>query len=276
MAAYVQSIGTTTSSSVANWSVDDVAELLNSIGLSHKVDTIKQHNVTGSKLSTMTDTDLTAIGFSGLQIRKIRKEVPLVSASALAAFATTTPKSGDGTSGCSGEVSSFSDTQALKQELDTLKAQVASLTASLDRIKMITSQSNLQPQSTSSSSSPSNAPSHSIHVPGFCRDCWIEGNQAQILTVVMGPGDVVQADKGSMVHMSSYIKMSTTTGGQGFGRFITGQSIFLTEYTYHGPQGTADKIAFTRMFSSLFLLGLFASLSVHLPGICFGSLMLCW
>mmetsp|Transcript_22864 Transcript_22864/g.40585 ORF Transcript_22864/g.40585 Transcript_22864/m.40585 type:complete len:191 (-) Transcript_22864:59-631(-) len=49
--------------------------------------------------------------------------------------------------------------------------------------------------------------------------------------------------------MSPLCNMSTTTGGQGLGRFMTGESIFLTEYTYTGPAGTADTISFSPDFS---------------------------
>jgi Mitochondrial biogenesis AIM24/SAM domain (Sterile alpha motif) len=219
----------------SQWSVDDVAEWMVSIGLSHKVDSIKQHHVNGSKLLSMTESDFKSIGLTGLQIRKIQNELP-----------ETTEKSSTSAGGghtAPAAAPSAAEIAALKREMDLLKAQVASLTAAMNSLKAPAS------NAFTAAPAPSNAPSHSMHVPGFCRDCWIEGNQSQILTVVMGPCDVVQADKGAMVHMSSYIKMSTTTAGQGFGRFMTGESIFLTEYSYGGPPGTADRIAFTPDFA---------------------------
>lgn len=242
MASYVPNT-TTPSTSSGIYSIDDVCELMETIGLSHKVDTIKQHNVTGPRLTTMTDDDLKAIGFTGLQIRKLRLEVPYPESTetATSEFSRSSPAAAGGVSST---VASNAETEALKREIDTLKSQVAVLTASLNSLKMTSSHSEPPPPKTPLPAS--NAPSHSMHIPGFCRDAWIEGNQAQILTVVLGPGDVIHADKGSMVHMSSYIQMNATTGGQGLGRFVTGQSIFLTEYTYHGPPGTADKVAFSR------------------------------
>ena len=253
MASYVPNTTSSTSSGV--YSVDDVCELMETIGLSHKVDTIKEHNVTGPRLTTMTDDDLKAIGFTGLQIRKLRLEVPYPeSEEHEAPTSATLEVSRSGTAAAGAGSSTFAtsaETEALKREIDTLKSQVAVLTESLNSMKV---QSSHSEPSLSKAPPPlpvSNAPSHSMHVPGFCRDAWIEGNQAQILTVVLGPGDSLHADKGSMVHMSSYIKMNTTTGGQGLGRFVTGQSIFLTEYTYTGPPGTADKVAFTRTYTTM-------------------------
>ena len=253
MASYVPNTTPSTSSGV--YSVDDVCELMETIGLSHKVDTIKQHNVTGPRLTTMTDDDLKAIGFTGLQIRKLRLEVPYPESeehdapTSLASEVSRPAAAAGGGGSCT--IATNAETEALKCEIDTLKSQVAALTASLNSLKTTPSYSEPSLPKTPPPLPVSNAPSHSMHVPGFCRDAWIEGNQAQILTVVLGPGDSLHADKGSMVHMSSYIKMNTTTGGQGLGRFVTGQSIFLTEYTYHGPPGTADKVAFTRTYTTM-------------------------
>ena len=42
--------------------------------------------------------------------------------------------------------------------------------------------------------------------------------------------------------------MRATTGGQGLERWLTGQKIFVSEFTYRGPAGTADTIAVTPDF----------------------------
>lgn len=257
MAAHVNTTTTTNlgsgsgSSSHNNpnqWSVDDVAEWLGIIGLGHKAETLKTQGVTGAQLSRMSEGDLKNLGLTALQVRKIQNALPQPPASGAASTTTMRSSAGDTTT----------TTVELKRELESLKAQVAMLTASMNSLQASSSSSSTtaavmatpvlaQPVATPSSNA--NAPSHKVRVPGFCRDCFIEGNQSQILTVVMGPGDVVQADKGAMVHMSSYIQMDTTTGGQGFGRLLTGSTLFLTEYQYTGPPNTADEIAFSPDFA---------------------------
>lgn len=82
----------------------------------------------------------------------------------------------------------------------------------------------------------------------FCTRAYIEGNQIQFLNVTLGPGDTVRAEPGTMVHMSDWIEMKTKTDGQGLARLLTGQKVFLTEFSYTGPAGTADDIAFSPDF----------------------------
>jgi hypothetical protein len=52
----------------------------------------------------------------------------------------------------------------------------------------------------------------SVKIP-FCTDTMIHGNQAQILTVSLGPNDVVRPEPGSMLHMSDWINCRTQTFG---------------------------------------------------------------
>jgi hypothetical protein len=41
----------------------------------------------------------------------------------------------------------------------------------------------------------------------------IEGNESQILTVTLEPGEVLRAESGAMMFMTSGVEMNTTTGG---------------------------------------------------------------
>lgn len=65
----------------------------------------------------------------------------------------------------------------------------------------------------------------------------IEGNESQILTVTLEPGQVLRAESGAMMYMTEGVTMNTTTGGglsTGFQRMLTGQNFFISDYTYDG------------------------------------------
>jgi len=51
----------------------------------------------------------------------------------------------------------------------------------------------------------------------------------------MESGDVIRANKGSMVHRSEHCEISAKKGSA-FGRLLTGQSVFFQEITYRGPK----------------------------------------
>lgn len=81
----------------------------------------------------------------------------------------------------------------------------------------------------------------------------IEGNESQILTVSLQPGEVLRAESGAMMYMTAGVEMNTTTGGgasAGFKRFLTGQNVFISDYTYHGPEGTSGIVALGTDFPS--------------------------
>ena len=65
----------------------------------------------------------------------------------------------------------------------------------------------------------------------------IEGNESQILTVTLEPGQVLRAESGAMMYMTEGVEMNTTSGGgisSGFARMLTGQNFFISDYTYTG------------------------------------------
>jgi Mitochondrial biogenesis AIM24 len=81
----------------------------------------------------------------------------------------------------------------------------------------------------------------------------IEGNESQIVTVALKPGQVLRAESGAMMYMTSGVTMNTTTGGglsTGFQRMLTGQNFFISDYTYEGEPGTLGHVALGTDFPS--------------------------
>jgi uncharacterized protein (TIGR00266 family) len=81
----------------------------------------------------------------------------------------------------------------------------------------------------------------------------IEGNESQILTVTLQPGEVLRAESGGMMYMTAGVEMNTSTGGgasAGFKRFLTGQNVFISDYTYSGKEGTRGVVALGTDFPS--------------------------
>jgi Mitochondrial biogenesis AIM24 len=65
----------------------------------------------------------------------------------------------------------------------------------------------------------------------------IEGNESQIVTITLEPGQVLRAESGAMMYMTDGVQMETTTGGglsAGFSRMLTGQNFFISDYRYTG------------------------------------------
>ena len=81
----------------------------------------------------------------------------------------------------------------------------------------------------------------------------IEGNESQIVTVALEPGQVLRAESGALMYMTDGVEMETTSGGgmsAGFKRLMTGQNIFISDYTYHGEPGTKGYVALGTDFPS--------------------------
>jgi uncharacterized protein (TIGR00266 family) len=69
----------------------------------------------------------------------------------------------------------------------------------------------------------------------------IEGEESQIATIKLIPGEKLRAESGSMLFMTQGIEMATNLDGgasSAFRRMMTGQNIFLTDFIYNG---TKDK-----------------------------------
>lgn len=81
----------------------------------------------------------------------------------------------------------------------------------------------------------------------------VEGNESQIVTVALEPGQVLRAESGAMMYLTDGVVMNTTTGGglsSGFQRMLTGQNFFISDYTYEGEPGTVGHVALGTDFPS--------------------------
>jgi uncharacterized protein (TIGR00266 family) len=84
----------------------------------------------------------------------------------------------------------------------------------------------------------------------------IDGNESQIVTINLEPGQVLRAESGAMMFMTNGVTMETTTGGgmsAGFKRVLTGQNVFISDYRYEGPEGTSGQVALGTDFPSKIL-----------------------
>ncbi len=81
----------------------------------------------------------------------------------------------------------------------------------------------------------------------------VEGNESQIVTVALEPGQALRAESGAMMYMTEGVEMNTTAGGglsSGFKRMLTGQNFFISDYTYQGEPGTKGLVALGTDFPS--------------------------
>jgi hypothetical protein len=84
----------------------------------------------------------------------------------------------------------------------------------------------------------------------------IEGNESQIVTIRLEPNQVLRAESGAMMYMTNGIEMNTTSGGgmsAGFKRMITGQNVFISDYSYKGEEGTNGLVCLGTDFPSKIL-----------------------
>ena len=81
----------------------------------------------------------------------------------------------------------------------------------------------------------------------------VEGQESQIVTVDLEPGQVLRAESGAMLYMTEGIEMETTTGGglsAGFKRMLTGQNLMISDFRYTGTEGTRGTVALGTDFPS--------------------------
>lgn len=210
------------------WSVDEVSEWLTEIGLGHKVDAFRENAIDGKLLlGTPPEEWKKTLGLSNLQLRKIHRELESEKAKTVVpgvAKAILVEGNGD-----------------LQKQVNELTSLLTSLKSEMN--SMLKNQGTKVVRDPSSPS----ATQTSVKIP-FCTETVIHGNQAQVLTVSLGPNDVIRAEPGSMLHMSDWINCRTKTFGQGLGRLFTGNTIFQAEYFYEGPAGTADTVTFSPDF----------------------------
>ncbi|HPD51433.1 MAG TPA: TIGR00266 family protein [Methanoculleus sp.] len=68
----------------------------------------------------------------------------------------------------------------------------------------------------------------------------ITGDNLQMVTIRLAPGESVCAEAGAMVNMSGNMKMTTNVKGglfKGLKRVVTGESLFMTEFTPEKGEG---------------------------------------
>lgn len=71
-------------------------------------------------------------------------------------------------------------------------------------------------------------------------DYKISGDNLQLVTIQIDPGEKIYAEAGSMIYMSGNISMEAKMRGgllKGIGRKIAGETLFLTEFTSSGGKG---------------------------------------
>lgn len=73
----------------------------------------------------------------------------------------------------------------------------------------------------------------------------VEGGNLPVVICYPEAGETLKTEKGAMSWMSSNMKMKTNAGSGIVGRFFSGESIFLNEYTAEGGPG---EIAFASSF----------------------------
>ncbi|KAL3903870.1 MAG: hypothetical protein SGILL_010280, partial [Bacillariaceae sp.] len=69
----------------------------------------------------------------------------------------------------------------------------------------------------------------------------IEGEESQIATVTLQEGETLRPESGAMLFMTKGVEMATSLGGGGtFLHIMTGQNVFLTDFTYKNQEDTED------------------------------------
>jgi len=81
----------------------------------------------------------------------------------------------------------------------------------------------------------------------------ITGDNLQMVTISLAPGESVCAEAGAMVNMSGNMKMTTNVKGglfKGLKRVVTGESLFMTEFTPEKGEGLSPSPGTSRERSS--------------------------
>jgi uncharacterized protein (TIGR00266 family) len=69
----------------------------------------------------------------------------------------------------------------------------------------------------------------------------IDGTTLQVVTIELGPSEVIYSESGGMSWMTGNVHMNTNTGGGLGGMFkraVSGESLFITDFYVKGGQGT--------------------------------------
>jgi uncharacterized protein (TIGR00266 family) len=90
--------------------------------------------------------------------------------------------------------------------------------------------------SNSNDNSNSNLPAKLID---FSISAKIEGEESQVAMVKLRPGETLRAESGAMLFMTQNVEMNTDLQGASaaMSRMMTGQNVFLTDFTYNSTSG---------------------------------------
>lgn len=120
--------------------------------------------------------------------------------------------------------------------------------------------SSLIPKDDDKNKQPAVPPTSDVVVPiNFDTSSSVKGEESQILEVDLEPNQVLRAESGAMIYMTQGVEMSTSLGGtgntgpsisDGFKRMLTGQNLFISDYAYHGPEGSVGTVALGTDFPS--------------------------
>jgi uncharacterized protein (TIGR00266 family) len=66
----------------------------------------------------------------------------------------------------------------------------------------------------------------------------IEGEESQIATITLKPGQTLRAESGSMIYMTEGVEMETSSDdvSSAMKRLMTGQNLFVTDFSYQGQK----------------------------------------
>ena len=92
-----------------------------------------------------------------------------------------------------------------------------------------------------------------LQIPRTLIISYLSSFSIKIVTIRLEPDQVLRAESGAMMYMTHGVNMNTTSGGglsAGFQRFLTGQNVFISDYTYDGSNGPHGYVALGTDFPS--------------------------
>ena len=124
------------------------------------------------------------------------------------------------------------------------------------------SHNNNLPASSSSNAITTTPTENALTTPiNFDTSSSIQGEESQILQIKLQPNQTLRAESGAMLFMTEGVEMGTSLGAKegstttsalsdGFRRMMTGQNMFLSDFTFSGKEGTEGTIALGTDFPS--------------------------
>ncbi|GKY92732.1 hypothetical protein MPSEU_000243200 [Mayamaea pseudoterrestris] len=104
--------------------------------------------------------------------------------------------------------------------------------------RSLSSSAALIPREETTPAAPSLSESQPFLPVDFETNSRIDGEESQTLTIQLQPGQGVRAESGAMIYMTESVDMNTQLLTGAMSRFLTGQSVFLTDYVCTDKPGT--------------------------------------